>query len=97
MIEYNYFENQSLEDLNNLGQQGWEITGILITTSPTSFNAFAKMGFQDKTLLENTETGARFWLNENVSYGEAFIIFFVVVFLIAIISKAVYRFIFQQL
>jgi len=97
MLEYNYFENQTLENLNNLGQDGWEITGILITTSPQSFNAFAKKGFQDKTLLVNSETGSKFWLDENVSYGEAFIIFVVIAFAIAIIAKAIYRFLYQQL
>ena len=97
MFEYNYFENQTLEDLNTLGQDGWEITGILINASPQSFSAFAQRGFQDKTLLVNNETGAKFWLNENVSYGEAFIIFVVIAFAIAIIAKAIYRFLYQQL
>jgi len=97
MIEYNYFQNQTLEDLNNLGQEGWEITGILINTSPGDFNAFAKRGFQDKTLLENSETGAKFWLSENVSYGDAIVIFFIIVLSIAIIARSIYKFIFQQL
>lgn len=97
MLEYNYFEALSLEDLNNLSSEGWQVQDVLTTTSPTTFNALMFKGFQDKTLVENSETGARFWLSENVSYGEAFIIFVVIAFAIAIISRSIYRFIFQQL
>lgn len=97
MLEYNYLENQTLEDLNNLGQDGWEVQSILDFTSPSSYNVFLVKGFQDKTLIQNEETGAKFWLSENVSYGEVFVIFVVMAFAIAIIAKAIYKFIFQQL
>lgn len=97
MLQYDYQENLTLEQINDLGDTGWQVDSILSFTSPNSFNVFLTKGFQDKTLVENTETGAKFWLNENVSYGDAFIIFVVMVFVIAIIGKAVYKFLFQQL
>lgn len=97
MLEYNYLEDQSLEDLNILGGYGWEINSILESTSPNSFNVFISKGFQDKVLIENIETGTRFWINEVVDYGDVFIIFILFIFITAILCKSIYKFFYQQL
>lgn len=92
MYIYDYQAGLSLEDLNVLGADNWEITGIMIYTSPSSYDVFIRKGFQEKTLIENSETGAKFWINETISYGEAFVIFFIVVLTIAVITKAIFKF-----
>jgi len=95
MLEYNYFENLTLEELNTLGDTGWEVKEILVNTTE-SFNAFLVKGFQEKTLIENTETGAKFWINETFSYGETMVIIFLTFFIFAIIGKIIYNFIFKN-
>jgi len=95
MLEYDYFENLTLEELNALGDTGWEVKEILITTTD-SFSAFLVKGFQEKTLIENTETGAKFWIDETFSYGETMVIIFLTFFIFAIIGKIIYNFIFKN-
>ena len=95
MFNYNYLENLTLEQLNNLGSEGWEIVEATSTDSET-FNAFFKKGFQDKTLIENESTGANFWVSENISYGEAMILIFITIFIFCLIGKVVYNFLFKN-
>lgn len=94
MFIYNYLENLSLEQLGDLGSEGWEI--VAISTDSESFDAFLKKGFQDKTLIENESTGAEFWVNENISYGEAMILIFITIFTFCLIGKIVYNFLFKN-
>lgn len=96
MFIYNYQQNLTLEQLNELGAEGWDITGILINASPSDFNVFMKKGFQDQTLIGNTETGAKFWVNESFSYGESMIIIFLTIFIFCIIGKILYNFFFKN-
>lgn len=95
MFEYNYLENLTLEQLNELGQEGWEITGILVV-STDSFGAFMRKGFQEKILVVNSETGAEFWFDKTFSYGESIVIIFLTFFLFSAIAKIIYNFLFKK-
>lgn len=95
MFIYDYLENLTLEQLNELGEAGWEITGILVVTTD-SFSAFMRKGFQEKTLVVNEETGAEFWLDKSFSYGESITIIFLTIFIFAVIGKIIYNFIFKE-
>jgi len=98
MFEYNYFENLTLEELNALGEIGWEVKEIEIPKilDKEGFNVFLVKGFQEKTLIENTETGAKFWVDETFSYGETMVIIFLTIFTFAVIGKIIYNFIFKN-
>lgn len=95
MFYYDYQENLTMEELNVLGSEGWEITGILVNTT-NSFNAFLHRGFQEKILITNTESGAEFWVDKTFSYGESIVIIFLTIFLFAVIGKTIYHFIFRK-
>lgn len=94
MFSYDYQEGLTLEQINELGQNNWEIIGV--NTSEEFFNVFIKKGFQDKTLIENTETGANFWVDESYSYGEGMILTFLTIFIFCVIGKVVYNFLFKN-
>jgi len=95
MFEYNYLENLTLEQLNELGEAGWEITGILVNTTD-SFNAFFHKGFQEKILITSTTSGAEFWVDKTFSYGESIVIIFLTLFLFGVIAKIIYNFLFKK-
>jgi hypothetical protein len=96
MLEYNFFENLTIEEINVLGDEGWEITGVIVNASPQTFSVFAQKGFQDKTLIENVDTGAKFWVNQNYSYGETMILIFVVIWFFIWIGGKIFNFIFKN-
>jgi len=95
MLEYNYLENLTLEQLNELGNEGWEITDILVNTTG-SFNAFFTKGFQEKILIINSESGAEFWLDKTFSYGESITIIFLTIFIFCVVGKLIYNFLFKN-
>jgi hypothetical protein len=97
MLEYNYQENISIEDLNILGAEKWEVRDITTTATPNSFNAFLVRGFQDKTLIVNSETGAEFWLYEGLGYFSMFCIFLSFIICFFLIIRIIKNFFFQQL
>lgn len=47
-------------------------------------------------LIQNTETGAEFYVNKTLSYGELLIVIFLSIFLIFSIIKFLWNFIFQE-
>lgn len=97
MFEYNYLKNQSLQQVNELGSQGWEVIDIVnISQGVPSFYVFIKKGFQEQTLITNETTGAKFWVNESFSYGESMIIIFLTIFIFCIIGKIIYNFFFKN-
>jgi hypothetical protein len=51
---------------------------------------------QTQTLIENAETGAKFWVNGSFTYGEATIIIFLTIFTLCIIGKIIYNFLFKN-
>jgi len=93
MITYNYFENQSLEDLNVLGSEGWNITGIIVHTSPQSFDAFAKMGFEEKTMVDN---GSDWYLDRTVSIGDAISITLMTMAFFTMVGIIIFKFVFRK-
>lgn len=95
MYIYDFQENLTIEQLNELGSENWEITGILVNTTE-SFDAFMRKGFQEKTLIENEETGAKFWIEESFSYGESIVIIFLTIFIFAVIGGIIYNFLFKK-
>ena len=95
MFEYNFLENLTLEQLNELGADNWEITGILVNATD-SFSVFTKKGFQEKTLITNEITGAEFWVDKTFSYGESWIIIALTICMFCIIGKIIYNFFFKK-
>lgn len=95
MLEYNYLENQTLDQLNQLGSEGWEITDILINTT-NSYDAFFTKGFQEKILITTTGSGAEFWVDKTFSYGESIVIIFLTLFIFSVIAKTIYNFLFKK-
>lgn len=97
MFQYNYLQDLTIEQLNELGADNWEITGILINTSPgNTYNVFVKKGFQEKTLITNETTGAEFWIDKTFSYGESWIIIFTTIILFSLIGKICWDFLFKK-
>lgn len=96
MFTYDYQENLTLEQINLLGADNWEIVGIQSNAEPPGFNVFVKKGFQDRILITNTETGANFWVDESYSYGEGMILTFLTIFIFCVIGKIVYNFLFKN-
>jgi len=94
MFTYDYQQNLTLEQINLLGADNWEIVGVAGSTD--GFNVFLKQGFQDKTLITNTETGANFWVDESYSYGEGMILTFLTIFIFCVIGKIIYNFLFKN-
>lgn len=47
-------------------------------------------------LIENAETGAEFYVEKTLNYGEAMIIWFLTIFLIAMIFKTAYNFFWKK-
>jgi len=95
MIEYNYLQSLTLEELNELGQDGWEVSGILINATD-NFDVFIFKGFQDRVLITSTETGAEFWVDKSFSYGESVVVIFLTIFIFAIVGKIIYNFLFKK-
>lgn len=54
------------------------------------------VGGTGQQLIQNTETGTMFRINESFTYGEATIIIFLTIFTFCIIGKIVYNFIFKN-
>lgn len=96
MFEYRYFENISLEEFNTTFKK-WEIIDVeILETTTSQFNLFAKKGFQEKVLIDNSETGSKFWLDKSFSYGDSIVIIFLTLFLFGIIGKIIYNFLFKK-
>lgn len=96
MITYDYFQNLSLEQVNELASQGWEVSGISILeqASSSSFNVFVKKGFQEKTLVESGDK--HFWVDETMTYGEGMILTFLTFSFFIFLAVLVFKFIFRK-
>lgn len=95
MINYNYIENQSLEDLNNLGQDDWQIIEIIVSDSPQSFDAFIQKGRTGYNLIE-ADSSTSFWISNSLDLGDSIVIVFGVILLFGLISKLIYNFIWKK-
>jgi hypothetical protein len=91
MITYNYFENQSLEDLNVLGEAGWNITGIIVHTSPQSFDAFAKMGFEEKT-----QVNSDWYFDKTITVGDSISITLMTMAFFTMVGIIIFKFVFRK-
>lgn len=98
MFQYDYILGKTIQEVNEYGKEGWEIIGIVVKPPlPYTFDIFIKKGFQEKTYIENVDTGAKFWIDETINYGDAFVIFIFIAFSIVIIAKSIIKFFYQQL
>lgn len=97
MIEYNYLENQSLEQLNAVGLNDWEIIGLMVDAgpSPHTFDAFAKRGRQGYSIIE-ADSQTAFYIDKSFNLGNSIIIIFATIFIFAIISKTIYSWLFKN-
>lgn len=90
---YDFKQNQTLEDLNDLGGGGWEVISIE-AVSPSNFDAVLMKGKQGEILIESGENS--FWIKESITYGEALIlILFFLVFMIGL-AKIIFNLFFQN-
>jgi len=91
MITYDYKTGLTLEQVNTLGSQGWEVLGVAIKSpAPYTYDVFIKKGFQDQVLIESGG-GQSFWVKENVSYGESMIIIFITIFFFIFLGKMIFN------
>lgn len=95
MITYNYLENQSLEELNVLGQNDWQIFDITVNDTPQGFDVFLMKGRQGYEMIE-ADSETTFYLNESFSFGDSVIIIFLTMFLCGLIGRATYHFLFKN-
>lgn len=97
MITYDYFQDLSLEQVNDLASQGWEVSGISIleNASSSTFDVFVKKGFQDKVLIEGG-SGERFFFDETISYGEGMILTFITITFFVMVAILIFKFIFRK-
>ena len=60
--------------------------------------SFSKFACENATLesIQNTTTGAQFYLDKRLSYGEILVVVFLTIFLILIICKAIAGFVFNR-
>jgi hypothetical protein len=76
MYNYDFQSGITVEDLNILGAEGWQVAGvnILSTSTPQTFDALL---IQDASRIEvvNGTTGAGFIFDRTISYFDALIIF----------------------
>jgi hypothetical protein len=93
MITYDYFENQSLEDLNALGAEGWNVSGIVVHTSPQSFDAFVKMGFEEKTMVDN---GSDWYFDKTITIGDSIMITLLTMAFFTMVGILIFKFIFRK-
>lgn len=102
MIIYDFHKDITLEQLNILASEGWEVV-FLKDTDPNKIDAWLKIGYPDfiqptseYTLIENTETEAEFYLNKSFSYGDAIIITFFTMFFLAFLGKIIFNHLFHN-
>lgn len=97
MITYDYIQDLSLEQVNDLAETGWEVSDISIleTASGSTFDVFVKKGFQDKVLVEGG-SGERFFFDESISYGEGMILTFVTISFFVMVGILIFKFIFRK-
>lgn len=96
MIIYDHKEDITLWDLNILGNENWEV--VSISGDPTKIKVWLKKQNPPipYTLVENTETGAEFYLDKSFSYGDAIIITFFTIFLLAFLGKIIFNYFFHN-
>lgn len=99
MIEYNYLEDLSLMEVNSLGLQDWEIVGVAIKSLPpplnNSYDVFLKRGRQGYSMIE-VDSETKFYIDKSYNLGDSIIIIFATIFLFAVISKAIYGWLFSN-
>jgi len=97
MIEYNYFEDLSLTEVNSLGNQDWEVVGVAIKSPPTppTYDIFVKRGRQGIEIIE-VDSSAHFFIDKSFSLGESVIIIFATMLIFIILSKMIYGWLFEN-
>lgn len=95
MIEYNYLKDLSLIEVNSLGLQDWEVVGVVIKSLPIGdmYDVFVKRGRQGYSIIE-VDSETSFYIDKSFDLGDSIIIIFATIFLFAVISKAIYGWLF---
>ncbi len=73
-------------DLNPLGQPQYAFSILNCTSSDPTY----------LTLIKNESTGAEFYLNKSLDYGEALILWFLTIFSIVFIFRIAYNFFWKK-
>lgn len=98
MIIYKHEIDLEVEDLNVLGSEGWELIEVVrnFPDQATKHFYFKKGTTDQYTLIENSETGAEFYLDKTFSYGDAIIITFITIFFFAFLGKIIFSYFFYN-
>lgn len=98
MIIYKHETDLTDEDLNLLGSEGWELVEVVRNFPDQAVKHFyLKKGTTNQyTLIENSETGAEFYLDKSFTYGEAIIITFITIFFFAFLGKIIFNYFFYN-
>jgi len=97
MIEYNYFEDLSLTEVNSLGNQDWEVVGVAIKSPPTppTYDIFVKRGRQGIEIIE-VDSSAHFHIDKSFTLGDSILIIYATIFLFILLGKMIYNWIFEN-
>lgn len=96
MLEYQYLEGQTIDDVNFYAGEGWRVDFIIKEKGDSTFEIFLAKGTDpvetqtlelSQQLQKNVDTGARFYLNSEISYGDILITILLTIFLVLGITK----------
>jgi hypothetical protein len=86
-----------LSDPRITSLDGEVITLVPPTDTNQNFQFMAISCNDDRTeLVQNATTGAEFYIQKTLTYGEGLTIIFLTIFLIGVLTMAIYNFIFKN-
>lgn len=92
MAQYIYLPDITIDDINELASQGWFLESAIKIESESADRFDVILGKTTTELIRNETTGAEFFIDETVSYGDILLISFLMLFLIFGIMKFVLDF-----
>lgn len=98
MTEYKYLQKTNLETINQLTSEAWSIIHIEKANSE-SFDLMLGKNLMagSQTLIINEDTGAEFFIDKSVSYGDILVVSFLMLFLIFGVMKFILNFFIPKL
>lgn len=100
MIEYQLYETLTLIELNTLASEGWVlVSGADVKTDTDPYIKYAvlekggiRSDLNTNVYFLNDDTGANFYLKQEVSYGDLILIILITIILILGVTKAILNF-----
>jgi hypothetical protein len=94
--EYDFESSITIEQINLLGAENWQVKGVWGTEEEGYYDVLFEKGSAYRTLVENSTTGAEFYVQHTLTYGEGLILIFLTLFSVYLITKAVFKALFQD-